>query len=143
MRFWDASAVVPLLVEEATTSTMVRGLGNDQEMVVWWGTEVECMSAIARRRRSNSLTQGLERDAIDRLRHLSRSWKEIDPASAVRETAIRLLQTYDLRAADALQLAAAFAAAEGRPSTLAFVSLDARLNEAALREGFRLLDLAT
>ena len=79
-------------------------------MVVWWGTEVECVSAIARRRRSNALTQDLERDAIDRLRHLSRSWKEIDPAPAIRETAIRLLRTHDLRAADALQLAAAFAA---------------------------------
>ena len=143
MRFWDASAVVPLLVEEATTSTILRGLGNDEEMVVWWGTEVECVSAIARRRRSNALTQDLERDAIDRLRHLSRSWKEIDPAPAIRETASRLLRTHELRAADALELAAAFAASEGRPSTLTFVSLDARLNEAAVREGFRLLDLAT
>jgi hypothetical protein len=47
-----------------------------------------------------------------------------------------MLRVHDLRAADALQLAAGVAAAEGRPATLAFVCLDERLAAAAEREGF-------
>jgi predicted nucleic acid-binding protein len=46
-----------------------------------------------------------------------------------------------LRAADALQLAAAFLAAERRPSTLEMVTLDERLADAARKEGFELIDV--
>ena len=46
-----------------------------------------------------------------------------------------------LRAADALQLAAAFAAAERRPASLEIVTLDDRLANAARKEGFAVLDL--
>jgi len=45
-------------------------------------------------------------------------------------------KSIDLRTADALQLAAEFFAAEARPSTLEFISLDDRLVAAARREGF-------
>jgi predicted nucleic acid-binding protein len=41
-----------------------------------------------------------------------------------------------LRAADALQLAAAFVASERRPPTLELVTLDERLAAAARKEGF-------
>jgi predicted nucleic acid-binding protein len=54
----------------------------------------------------------------------------------VRQTAIRLLRVHPLRTADALQLAAAIAAAEDHPATLPFVTLDERLAQAAEREGF-------
>jgi predicted nucleic acid-binding protein len=40
-----------------------------------------------------------------------------------------------LRAADALQLAAAVLASEGEPSSLEIVTLDERLSEAAQKEG--------
>jgi hypothetical protein len=49
------------------------------------------------------------------------------------------LRVHDLRVADALQLAAALAAAEARPATLAVVCLDDRLGAAAEREGFPVL----
>jgi hypothetical protein len=54
-------------------------------------------------------------------------------------TAQRLLRVHPLRAADSLQLAAAIVAAEGDPATLEFVGLDDRLNDAAAREGFRVV----
>jgi hypothetical protein len=54
--------------------------------------------------------------------------------------ASRLLRVHPLRAADALQLAAALAAAKGDPSSLDVVCLDQRLSEAARREGFRVLE---
>ncbi|MGH7567607.1 MAG: hypothetical protein ACREL9_01365 [Gemmatimonadales bacterium] len=64
------------------------------------------------------------------------AWQEILAGDAVRMTAQRLLRVHPVRAGDALQLAAAIIAAGHEPATLEFVSLDARLNEAASREGF-------
>jgi len=66
----------------------------------------------------------------------------IEPVDVVLETARRLLRVHPLRAADSFQLAAAFLAAEGRPSTLEFVCLDDRLVIAAQREGFLVRDRA-
>jgi hypothetical protein len=51
------------------------------------------------------------------------------------------LRVHPLRAADALQLAAAFVAAERRPSSLEIVTLDQRLAAAARKEGFGLTDV--
>ena len=67
---------------------------------------------------------------------LSVSWQEVVPSGAVRNVAQRLLRVHPLRAADALQLAAATIASEREPASLEFVSLDERLNVAAQREGF-------
>jgi predicted nucleic acid-binding protein len=66
-------------------------------------------------------------------------WTEVAAIEPVRRHAERLVEAYPLRAADALQLAAAVVAAEERPETLDFVTFDARQGEAAEREGFRVL----
>jgi predicted nucleic acid-binding protein len=108
----------------------------DPVMVAWWMTEIECVSAIARRQRAGQLSEDVAVDAFLRLTGLRASWHEVEPSEAVRETARRLIRVHDLRAADALQLAAAFFVAEARPSTLEFVCLDDRLLAAARREGF-------
>jgi hypothetical protein len=46
------------------------------------------------------------------------------------------------RAADSLQLAAAFVAAEGRPAALGLVTLDGRLASAGRKEGFAIAGAA-
>jgi hypothetical protein len=79
--------------------------------------------------------------ALERLQQLSAGWHEIDPSDEIRETAARFLRVHPLRAADALQLAAAFAAAERRPASLEIVTLDDRLVNTARKEGFALLDV--
>jgi predicted nucleic acid-binding protein len=79
--------------------------------------------------------------ALQRLRQLTAGWHEVDPSDEIRETAARFLRVHPLRAADALQLAAAFAAAERRPASLEIVTLDDRLANAARKEGFAVLDL--
>jgi predicted nucleic acid-binding protein len=71
---------------------------------------------------------------------LSAGWNEVDPSDEIRETAARFLRVHALHAADALQLAAAFAAAERRPALLE-KTLDERLANAAHKEGFLVLDL--
>ncbi len=136
MRFWDSSALVPLLVAEEQTPAVLRLLEDDAVAFVWWGTDVECASAIARREREGVLTAPSASIAFRRLGAISEGWAEIQPTSRVRTTAVRLLRAHSLRAADALQLAAAIVASEDRPASLPFVTLDDRLVIAADREGF-------
>ena len=139
MRYWDSSAVVPLLIEEETTATAVEWLAGDSRAVTWWGTRVECVSALARRAREGAFREAEVADAIARLDSLSEAWAEVTPGEGVRRTAIRLLRAYPLRAADALQLAAAIATADGSPGSVPFVTLDDRLADAASKEGFPIL----
>jgi uncharacterized protein len=142
MRFWDASAIVPLLMTEVATKPLQRLVAADATMLVWWATEVECASAIARLERDGALESPVVNEAFDRLKRLADGWHEVDPSDAIREAAVRFLRVHPLRAADALQLAAAFLAAERRPSSLEIVTLDDRLAAAARKEGFTLSTLA-
>lgn len=139
MRFWDSSAIVPLLVDEARREALFELVRNDPAMVVWWGTPIECASAIARHEREGDLSVVQATEALSRLRTYGRSWSEVLASEAVRSTALRVLRTHRLRAADSLQLAAAIVAAEGDTSSMPFVSLDERLLDAASREAFAVL----
>jgi predicted nucleic acid-binding protein len=141
MKFWDASAIVPLLMMEAATRTTLALAAKDPAMLVWWATQVECASAIARLERDGALDSSAVTHAFDRLRHLAGGWHEVDPSDAVREAAVRFLRVHPLRAADALQLAAAFVAAERRPSSLEVVTLDERMAVAARKEGFAVIEV--
>ena len=141
MKFWDASAIVPLLMTESTTKAVQALAEKDPTMVVWWATEVECASAIARLEGDDALDEAAATQAFHRLRQLAPTCHEVDPSDPVREAAVRFLRVHPLRAADALQLAAAFIAAERRPSSLEVVTLDDRLAAAARKEGFVLIDV--
>jgi predicted nucleic acid-binding protein len=139
MKFWDSSAIVPILVLEAASKAAVAALNADPDVIAWWGTTTECASALARRERDGDVTAEGTSAALSRLDGLRTAWAEVQPVDRVRSTAVRLLRTHPLRAADALQLAAAIAAAEDHPETLPFVTLDEHLAEAASREGFRVM----
>lgn len=142
MKFWDASAIVPLLVAEAATRRLQVLAAADPDMLVWWGSAIECVSALARLERDAALNAKAMTLALQRLRQLAAAWHEIDPSDAVREAATRFLRVHPLRAADALQLAAAFLAAERRPASLTVLTLDDRLGAAARKEGFAVMDVA-
>lgn len=135
MRFWDSSAVVPLLVEEETSEVLRRHYAEEDALLVWWATEVECASALARLERDGLLSPRETSEALQRLDDLADAWSLVEPTTRVLQVAKRLLRTHDLRAADSLQLAAALLAAEGQPAGLSFVCLDDRLCLAAEREG--------
>jgi hypothetical protein len=136
VKFWESSAVVPLLVPEVMSGSVQRLYEDDPVMAVWWATEIECTSAIARRQRLGQLPEDIAAQGFLRLNALRAGWHEVEPGEELRESAERFLRVHDLRTADALQLAAAVYVAEARPSTLEFVSLDDRLLAAARREGF-------
>ena len=142
MKFWDASALVPLLVDEPTTANIQSLLAGDPALLVWWGTEVECASAVARLERDGLLNESTAGLAFRRLRDLADAWHEIEPSDLVREAAVRFLRVHPLSAADALQLAAAFIAAARRPRALDVVSLDERLIAVARKEGFTVVEIS-
>jgi len=140
VKFWDSSALVPLLVEEETTAALRDLYLGEQGAIAWWGAPVECASAVARVEREGRLSPEEATEALGRLDALASHWNRIEPVDAVLETARRLLRVHPIRAADSLQLAAAYLASEGRPSTLEIVCLDERLATAAQREGFPVRD---
>lgn len=139
MRFWDSSALAAYFIPEAATKEVQRWFHADPEVTVWVLTRVELMSAIARRGRerpeSIAELQRIQSNVIS----ASGRWFTLAKVDQVRLIAERLVMTHPLRAADALQLGAAIVAADGDPSSLEFVTLDRRLADAALREGFPIL----
>jgi uncharacterized protein with PIN domain len=137
--FWDTSALVPLLVREPESPAMRRALRADSQMLVWWGTYTECESALARRVRDGVLSHRGRLDARAVLEQMATAWSEVLASSEVRSRASLLLGRHALRAADALQLGAALVWAGGQPVGHRFNTLEARLRQAALAEGFVVL----
>jgi predicted nucleic acid-binding protein len=107
VRFWDASALISLCVNDPNAAAMRKLAEEDESIVAWWGTVVECHSAFFRLGRQGEL----EDSDVDRARRLLdqliEGWSEIVPSPEVREQAVRLLGLHPVRAADSLQLAAA------------------------------------
>lgn len=139
MKFWDASALIPLYLEGSQTRIIRDIAKTDGDIVAWWGSPIECYSAVARLRREGYLKPREE----DQMRHLlallADAWTEIEPSAEIRVIAARLLLAHPLRAADSLQLAAALVWTGTTPRGHHFVCLDDRLRTAARTEGFTLL----
>ena len=139
MRFWDTSAIMPLISREPLSDDIRKLLWEDTGIVVWWATRVECVSAISRRAREGSLDLEGEAAARDLLNDLSGSWTEVQPSARLRTLAEQILAAHPLRAADALQLASALIWCGSQPQGRPFVCLDERLRTAASRSGFTML----
>lgn len=139
MRFWDTSAVVPLLLEQSSSEFARANLAADGQLLVWWGTSVEIESALARFARERPKEEDVLSEAQIRFTALAGSWFEVQPSLDVKGRARNLLRRYPLRAADSLQLAAALVASGNGGSPIPFVCADARLGAAAQREGLPVL----
>lgn len=139
MKFWDSSALLPLLIVEAGSAAMNRVLAEDSEMAVWWGTPTECWSALARREREAAWPPATTDEALANLHTLMARAHEVLPTAAVRACSRRLLFSHSLRAADALQLAAAVVLGGSEVAELDFVTFDDALAKAARHEGFRVI----
>jgi predicted nucleic acid-binding protein len=139
MRFWDASAVVPLVIEEPSTGLVSGWLDADPEMLLWGLTRVEIVSAIERRAREGLLSIAARSAALRRIDRIASAAHEVTDLLAVRTKSIALLGRHALRAADAAQLGAALVVADPEPASLTMAVLDRRMAEAASREGFEVL----
>lgn len=136
MRFWDSSAVVPLLVVQQASPHAAAWIGADDAMVIWTFTSVEVISALRRLVRESAIDEEAARLAENRVEELVRVSHVVIDVDPVKAHATRLLRLHPLRAFDAVQLGAALHWAEGHPQGRTLHTLDGRLRLAAQREGF-------
>ena len=136
MRFWDSSAVVPLLVEQDASSRAAGWIAEDDTIVLWTLTPIEVISALRRLVREKAIEERAARLAESRVDDLVGACHLVVDVDAVKSFATRLLRLHPLRAFDALQLGAALHWAEGHPRGRTLHTLDSRLAVAAEREGF-------
>lgn len=139
MRFWDTSALVPLLVAEQASEMIVRAYQEDRTVVVAWTTGIECVSAFSRKRRENHISEGLLASILQRLADVRANWAVAEPTLHLVTLAERIITRHGLRAADAIQLASAVASSSFEGAQPEMVCLDRRLTQAAMAEGFRIL----
>ena len=139
MRFWDTSALVPLVVDEASTAAVRHLLLRDSDVLLWTLTSVELLSALGRLSRQTAelgdLLPAMRAQAVELVSRCA----VVTDVDGARRRAERLVGVHPLAAADALQLAAALVACDDRPERLEFVTLDGQLARSAQLEGFRVI----
>jgi predicted nucleic acid-binding protein len=133
--FWDTSALVPLCAHQGITPRVIA-LYRNYAVVVWWAASVEIASALRRLVRMMQLTPDDWTVSRRLALELAGSWRVIQPSNSLRANAAQLVDRYDLKAADALQLAAALEWCEKVPQGKVFLAPDQRLREAAVLCGF-------
>lgn len=137
--FWDSSSLVPLCVTQQGTPA-AQALSQRYGMIVWWGAPVEIRGAFARLLRMGQLIPRRHVGAQVRLDELRSDWREVLPSDELRDRAEGLVDRFCLKAADALQLAAALAWCSGRPKGRVFISGDSQLLDAARQLGFQAVE---
>ncbi|MFB3882938.1 MAG: hypothetical protein ACE149_16860 [Armatimonadota bacterium] len=143
MDFWDTSAIVSLVLfqrEAEALAAVAEASGG--RLALWWGTEVEAVSAVARLARPGEVGADRAARALGQISEIVSRAQEVPPSEGLRAAALRAVRIHPLTAADALQLAAALVWTDHSPSGVGFVCLDDRLREAARREGFEVLPRA-
>jgi hypothetical protein len=136
MRFWDSSAVVPLLIQQPSSRAVDAWMLVDRDIAMWKLTPVEIASALWRLVRDGDLPEE-EASAVEaRVQDFAGASHIVADIDGVQSVARRLLRVHNLRAGDALQLGASLVWSGGRPQGRTLHTLDARLALAARREGF-------
>jgi predicted nucleic acid-binding protein len=138
LRFWDSSAITPLLVNEPRSFEVLRLHADDDDVVAAAITPLEVASGLWRRRHNGVLTLSQHERAERRFALLSRTWREVAYSPDIIEIARDVLGRHALRSLDALQLASAIWISS-TDRKLPFVTLDEKLAVAAGTEGFAIL----
>ena len=139
MKFWDSSAILSLVAAQPAQNDVRSILDDDPSVLLWWGTRIELASGLCRLHREGTISSGRLSSLLRIIEQIADDADEVEPTESVRITATRILRVHNLRAADAMQLAAALAWTNNSPSKAGFVCLDVRLREAAEKEGFETL----
>lgn len=139
MRFWDSSSIVPLCTKEDATDKILNLYLHPSQLAVSRTTIVEVNSSIARKGRVADLTSTGVARALSAIASLRKDWVEIDITTTVLDLACDLLYLHPLRAADAIQLAAALTWCDHSSRGREFVCLDRRLATVAAEVGFTVL----
>ena len=135
--FWDTSALVSLCTVQLHTAEAL-GMLDKYRLVIWWATPVEITSALTRLLRSGDIDATVYAQAQRQSEGYANLWSVVAPSAQIALDARILLERYPLRAADALQLAAALAWCGEKPKGKAFLTFDKKLREVASQAGFTL-----
>jgi predicted nucleic acid-binding protein len=136
LRFWDSSALVPLVADEPKTDLLKELVPTDPVIVVAFITPIEVESAIWRKARQIKDDLARQR-SHQRLAALRKDWNVVEDFPQVLAEAHRMVARYGLRGADAVQLACAIVVRTRKE--MPFVALDEELKAAARAEGFPIL----
>ena len=140
--FWDTSAIVPLCYHLPKTTAASRRLRKKySKSAVWWGTEVEISSSLARLLREGTINGHGRILAFRHWRSFCAGARVIDATNRVLSIAVELPNRYGLRALDSFQLAAALEWCGERPRNRPFITADHRLGRAADDSGFDVISL--
>jgi hypothetical protein len=96
--FWDSSAIVPTIIHAPESSVLVALLRADAGPSLWWGSPVECQSALYRHHRDGRLSQTPLADGLHRLAGLVEQADLVAPTGRLRDRAGTLVATHPLRA---------------------------------------------
>ena len=83
MKYWDSSAIVPLIVAEENTDYCLGVLSADPEMLIWCLSRVEVISALCRRVREERLSEDEFQKVKQRLKIIKenhRTWASMPGA---------------------------------------------------------------
>ena len=142
LRFWDSSALLALAASDATSEKVEPLLQRDPDLAFWWGAPLQWGEALLAAQRQKRISPADLQKARAVLDHLRARAFEVQPTEDLRARALRLLSVHPLRAADALEMAAALVWCRERTQGAGFVSLHLPLRLAAALEGFRVLPYA-
>lgn len=115
---------------------MLRLYEDCADVMVWFLTPVEVISAFSRLNRTSHLSANDFEKACNHFRFAKNQFIIIKEFEAVASKAERIISIHGLKSADALQLAAALTVTKDSPQNHVFVSLDDKLRRAAKNEGF-------
>jgi predicted nucleic acid-binding protein len=145
--FFDSSAVVKLYVKEAGTAWLksLTAQHMQNSFFIARMTDVEVVSALARRGRAGSLAAPALQAALRQFNlDLTQLYLHVEIDQKLTKQAMLLAETNALRGYDAVQLAAALEVYNERRSaglpTPALISADVALNMAAMAQGLTVDD---
>jgi uncharacterized protein len=133
--FWDASALVPICTGQISTPRAVKHYQN-YDIVIWWATPVEIAGAFARLMNMKLLSSKAHTRARTIAAKLAGEWAVVRPSDFILRRATDVITRHNLRAGDALQLAAALEWCQDQPQGVTFLTGDHRLRQVALSVGF-------
>lgn len=140
--FLDSSALVKRYVGEigSTWLRTITALQSNNQLIITRITWVEVVSALARRQREGTLSTNDVDKTVQIFQHdLDTQYGVVELDQSLAEAAGQLVRQHNLRAYDAVQLAAALriqtALVQKKSSTLNFLTADNRLIIAAKTEG--------
>jgi hypothetical protein len=133
--YWDSSALIPLCVPQPQSIRAIA-LYENYEVVTWWVTKVEMISGLTRLDRMGQISHDQFLLGKQLAGEIEQDWIPVGSSASIAQSACALLEAHPLRAADALQLAAAFEASDRKPRGYVFVTADQRQAKAARQSGF-------